>query len=177
MRTRHALSLQRRALLGAGVSGFLAGCATAPPTGNWISGRLVVRIAATDLQPARSEAVAFELRGGADEGELRLLTPLGTVVAAASWSTAGVMLDGAGQNRRFDSLDELSREMLGEVLPLRALPDWLAGKPWPGARHSAQPDGFEQAGWRVSTAALADRLLLAERAAAPAISLRVRLND
>ena len=47
------------------------------------------------------------------------------------------------------TLEDLSREALGEALPLAAWPDWLAGRPWGGAPHRATEGGFEQLGWQV----------------------------
>jgi len=37
------------------------------------------------------------------------------------------------ETRRFASLDELTREALGESVPIEAWFDWLRGRPWPGA--------------------------------------------
>jgi outer membrane lipoprotein LolB len=156
----------------------LGGCATPPePGGAWTSGRLALRVDAAPGRPAQSLSAAFELRGDDREGELRLLSPLGTQVAAARWAPGLALLQSSEGERRFANLDALSQEALGEALPLAALPDWLAGRPWRGAAHTARADGFEQLGWVVTTAALADGQLQAQRAAAPAVTLRVRLDN
>ncbi len=158
---------------------MLAACASAPPAepaSSWTSGRLAVRVAASADLPARSEAAAFELRGNGDAGELRLLTPLGTVVASARWWPGQVVLTTPQGQARFDDLDQLSRDTFGDVLPLRALADWIAGRPWPGAPSQASEGGFEQLGWRVTTADLSAGSLLAQRQAAPVIVVRVRLD-
>jgi len=155
----------------------MAGCATPPDTGVWTSGRLALRVDAAPGRPAQSLSAAFELRGDDREGELRLLSPLGTQVAAARWAPGLALLQSSEGERRFANLDALSQEALGEPLPLAALPDWLAGRPWRGATHTARADGFEQLGWVVTTAALADGQLQAQRAAAPAVTLRVRLDN
>lgn len=169
---------RRAALAGLAAALLLAGCATAPdPAGGWTHGRLALRVDATPERPAQSLNAGFELRGTDREGELRLISPLGTQVAAARWGPGLALLQTGEGERRFASLDALSREALGEPLPLAALPDWLAGRPWRGAAHTALGDGFEQLGWVVTTAALAEGQLQARRAAAPAVSLRVRLDN
>jgi outer membrane lipoprotein LolB len=128
-------------------------------------------------RPAQSLSGGFELRGDGREGELKLLTPLGTQLVSARWGPGLALLVTGEGERRFDSLDTLSREALGEPLPLAALPDWLAGRPWPDAPHTPREGGFEQLGWTVTTSALADGQLLARRSAEPAVTLRVRLDN
>lgn len=168
----------RRAFVAGLVSLALAGCATPPDdAGGWTSGRLALRVDAAAGRPAQSLSAGFELRGDDRAGELKLLSPLGTQLAAARWAPGLALLRGSEGERRFDSLDALSIEALGEPLPLAALPDWLAGRPWRGAAHKVRDDGFEQLGWTVTTAALPDGQLLARRDAAPAVTLRVRLDN
>ncbi len=168
----------RRYLLAGLAAALLAGCATRPPDAadGWTTGRLALRVEASAERPPQSLNAGFELRGDGREGELKLLSPLGTQVASARWAPALALLVTGDGERRFDSLDALSREALGEPLPLAALPDWLAGRPWRDAPHIARDDGFEQLGWVVSTAALADGQVVARRSAAPVVTLRVRLD-
>ncbi|MCY7314650.1 MAG: outer membrane lipoprotein LolB [Rubrivivax sp.] len=158
----------------------MAGCATAPQPSSdqaaWTSGRLSLRVEATSERIVQSLSVVFELRGGADSGELRLTSPLGTQVAAAQWSPGQASLRTSEGERQFADLDALSRQALGETLPLAALPDWLAGRPWRGAAHRAQATGFEQLGWVVETNRLAEGWVSATREAAPTLKLRVRLD-
>lgn len=80
--------------------------------------------------------------------------------------------------RSFTTLAELARGAIGEDVPLQALPDWLHGRPWPGAPHRPQenPPRFEQLGWDIDLSRFADGLLVAQRAAAPVVTLRVRLE-
>lgn len=157
----------------------LAGCATRPPadlSSPWTSGRLSVRVEATPERPASSLDADFDLRGDGRRGELRLSTPLGSRLATARWSADEAVLDTGQGETRYADLDALSRAALGEVLPLRALPDWLAGRPWPGAESASRPAGFEQLGWRVSLAAWADGRIDAVREQPPRVSVRVRLE-
>ncbi len=173
----------RRRACALSLAALLAGCASTPPgaglpgpQGPWTSGRLSVRVDATPSRVAQNISTAFELRGDGEVGELRLVSPLGTSLAHARWAPGQVRLETADGERRYDSLDELAREALGEALPLAALPDWLAGRPWPGAPHSALAEGFEQLGWQVQQARRAEGYIEARRAAPPAVQLRIKLE-
>jgi len=153
---------------------LLAGCATKPAAGpDWLSGRLTVKVAS---EPARQFSSAFELQGDAERGELRLTAPLGSVVASAFWAPGEARLVTAEGEKRYADLDGLARDALGEALPLRALPSWLRGRPWPGAPHRATPEGFEQFGWEVSLARYAEGWLDVSRAVPPVVTLRARLE-
>ncbi len=174
------LALRRLAFLGlAPAAALLQACGTLarPNIGNpWTQGRLLLRVDATASQAAQSVTAAFELRGDGGSGELRLLSPLGTRLATATWSPRQVLLTTPEGERAFANLDELSQQALGQAVPLAALPDWLAGRPWAGAAHQLQTQGFEQLGWQVSTFRRAEGLVEANRLAAPAVLLRVRLE-
>ena len=158
---------------------LLSGCASTPPPADgapWTTGRLSLRADATAQQPAHSLSAAFELRGSGDSGELRLNSPLGTQLVAATWVPGLATLRTPQGERRFSSLDELSREALGEPLPLSALGDWLAGRPWPGAVHTLKSDGFEQLGWLVVTHRFSEGWISAQRLMPPAVRLRVKID-
>jgi outer membrane lipoprotein LolB len=159
----------------------LVGCAALPTPGSpTISGRLALQVDASPERPAQSLSGGFDLRGDADRGELRLSSPLGTTLAAAFWGPGEARLVTPQGERRFDDLEALSRDAFGESLPLRALPDWLNGRPWPGAAEPAQPlqpgPGFRQLGWTVDLAAFDVGQLLAWRAGPPGVRLRVLLD-
>lgn len=157
----------------------LAACATRPAADAampWTSGRLSVRVEAWAEREARSVSADFDLRGDSRRGELRLSSPLGNVLAATRWTADQAVLDTGQGETRYADLETLSREALGEVLPLRALPDWLAGRPWSGAPSVGQPAGFEQLGWVVSLAAYAEGRIEAVRSAPPKVTVRVRLE-
>lgn len=158
---------------------ILQGCSllqTRPAEPGWTSGRLLVRVDASPTQAAQSASAAFELRGNSSSGELRLNSPLGTRMATATWSPGRARLATLDGERAYSSLEELSRQALGQSVPLAALPDWLAGRPWSEASHQNTSDGFQQLGWQVTTAQRAQGLIEARRTAAPAALLRVRLD-
>ncbi len=161
-----------------GLGSLLTACATPAPEAGpaWTAGRLLLRVAATPERIAQSHSAAFELRGSGQQGELRLLSPLGTVLAEARWAPGVARLRTSDGEARYDSLDALARGALGEALPLAALPDWLAGRPWPEAASQALPTGFEQLGWTLDMTRHAQGWVEARRATAPELRLRVRLE-
>lgn len=164
----------------------LGGCATPPRPAadlsapDQLAGRMTVRVDATPTSAARQVTAAFDLQGTPREGRLDLSTPLGTTLAQARWAPGKVALVTAQGETQFASLDELTREVLGESLPVAALFDWLRGRPWPGAPStpaaSAADPGFGQLGWQVSLARFADGWIDATRAQAPAVTVRARLE-
>lgn len=169
------------ALLGALL---LTACASVPPDaapqGETLAGRLAVRIEGSDGAAPRSENAAFELQGSPRAGVLSLSTPLGSVVAQARWSPGAVVLATPQGERSFDDLDALTREVLGESVPVAALFDWLRGRPWPGAPStasitSAEP-GFEQLGWQVSLVRFDTGWIVARRERAPAVTVSAKLD-
>ena len=162
---------------------LLAGCATVPkPEGAApaLAGRLSVRIEATPDLAARNLSAGFELRGNAEQGELDLSSPLGSVLAQARWAPGSVVLATPQGERAFIDLDALTREALGESVPVRALFDWLRGRPWPGApsmatQAPAEP-GFSQLGWTVNLTRFDEAWVAARRDTAPAVQVRARLE-
>lgn len=157
----------------------LAGCAqlqktpATDPNEARLSGRISVTIAGDDINRGTGGAASFELFGDPQAGRLELTSQLGTLVARASWQPGRVVLQTPDGERRFDNLDALTREMLGEPVPVPALFDWLQARPWPAAPHQRTANGFEQLGWRVEP-----RLpsLVAIRLADPVVTLRARLD-
>ncbi|MEO6032110.1 MAG: outer membrane lipoprotein LolB [Burkholderiaceae bacterium] len=159
------------------------GCAAVPQApdvlaGDSYSGRLALRVEATPSTPPRALSAAFELRGNARAGRLELVSPLGTLLAQARWAAGRVTLVTPHSEQDFADLDALTREVLGEPIPIAALFDWLRGQPWPGAASSATtaPPGFEQLGWTVDLARFDDALINARRAHAPAVTVRIKLD-
>jgi outer membrane lipoprotein LolB len=163
----------------------LAACALPPksiesPTGETLSGRLAVQVPPEGGADARAMTAAFELLGRPDAGQLNLSTPLGTVLGQARWSPNSVVLVTPHGQRAFPDLDALTRELLGESLPVAALFDWLKGRPWPGAPSAPTVPpaerGFRQLGWTVSLAAFDEGAIAARRLQPPEVTVRVRLD-
>lgn len=175
--------LQAAALALAGTL-WLAGCQTAPPIPAYVAqtadahyeGRLAVRV---ENDPKRSFSANFALDGNGQAGQLTLSTAVGTQVALARWLPGKVWLVNSDGTRTFDSVNELSRETLGEDIPLVAFFDWLAGRPWPGGAHQPLSDprlGFRQLGWEVRLDRHAEGLLVAQRNTTPTVTLRAKLD-
>ena len=147
----------------------IAGCA-APTRANTTNdseisswrGRLAVRI---ESDQAQSFAAGFELAGTPLTGELTLYTPLGSTVAALSWSPQTATMRINGDVRHFESLDALIKQALGTEIPVAALFAWLAG------------DNMVIAGWRADLSQHGEGRITARRSEpAPAAELRLVLE-
>jgi outer membrane lipoprotein LolB len=168
------------------LAALLAACTTVPPAppgtaSDVISGRLALRVEPVGSEAPRAVSAAFDLRGGPRAGTLGLSTPLGSLLAQARWSPDEVVLTTPRETRRFASLDELTREALGESVPIEAWFDWLRGRPWPGAASgpvdAAGPAGFRQLGWRVDLGQFGDGTIAATRETPPpVVTVRIRLD-
>jgi outer membrane lipoprotein LolB len=158
----------------------LTGCASLPgpdaALGLAASGRLAVRVEAPD--GPRASTAQFELLGEPRQGELRLASPLGTVLAVARWQPGQAWVQAQGERRDYASLDELTRDLMGEALPVEALFDWLQARPWPGASSQARSDGlgFVQLGWTVSLEGAADGLIVARRSTPTPVTVRAKVD-
>ena len=165
-------------------AGALAGCASlvepGAPAGESLAGRLSVQVGGRSGEPVRSLSAGFELLGDAERGSLNLSTPFGTVLAQARWSPQQVLLVTPQGQTSFADLPALTRELLGEALPVAALFDWLRGRPWPGADSQASrpPDeaGFFQLGWQVTLARFEEGFVVARRIEPSVVTVRARLD-
>jgi outer membrane lipoprotein LolB len=174
----------RAGVLVGAIAATLAGCASIVAPGeadrDALSGRLSVRVESAAGEPARSLSAGFELRGDAERGSLNLSTPFGTVLAQARWSPQQVVLVTPQGQTPYADLPTLTRELLGEALPVAALFDWLRGRPWPGAESQAtrSPDeaGFVQLGWQVTLARFDEGSIVAQRAEPPVVTVRARMD-
>lgn len=166
-----------------------AGCATpVPPSapaaaGEAITGRMVLRLLATPDRPARSVNALFDLQGDATQGQLDLSTPLGTTLARARWQPESVVLFTSDGETRHESLDTLTRDVLGEPVPVAPLFHWLRGRPWPGAASQPLPTtaspgarGFVQLGWSIDLSRYDDGAIAARREQPTPVTLDVRLD-
>ena len=106
--------------------------------------------------------------------------PLGTLLAQARWAPRQVVLATPQGESRFADLDALTREVLGEAVPVAALFDWLRGRPWPGAASTAlvpaSEPGFQQLGWAVNLARFDRAAVTAQREQAPTVTVRAQLD-
>ncbi len=171
----------RTVALAVAVAGALSACASMREPGvDALAGRLSVRIEGESGEPLRSLSASFQLLGDAERGRLDLSTPLGTVLAQARWSPGQVLLITPQGRTPYADLSALTRELLGESLPVAALFDWLRGRPWPGAASSANhaPDeaGFVQLGWQVTLARFDEGFIAARRAGPPAVTVRAQVD-
>jgi outer membrane lipoprotein LolB len=159
---------------------LLAACSSvprAPADGEVLSGRLSVRVEGAP-GATRTVSAAFELSGTPSSGRLDLTSPLGSVMARARWAPGEVVMSTTDATTSYPNLDSLTREVLGESLPVAALFDWLRGRPWSGApsqRNAAQP-GFSQLGWDVSLARFDEGWVSAVREKSPAVTVRAHVD-
>ena len=167
-----------------GAALLLGACSVVPRAdaapGDTLVGRMAVRVDGVADNPARAVSASFELQGSGDAGTLSLSTPLGSVLAQARWSPGSVALVTPQGESRFPDLDALTREVLGEPLPVAALFDWLRGRPWPGAPSQASTApakaGFEQLGWVIDLERFNDAWVTARRDRAPVVTVRAKLD-
>lgn len=123
------------------------------------NGRLALRV---ESDPPQSFFAGFELRGNTRNGELSLLSPLGSTLGRLEWSPGDALLRWNGELRRFSSIDALTREATGTELPIASLFRWLAGEQTPGD------------GWAADLTGLADGKIVARRTApVPAVEMRL----
>ncbi|MEO8124175.1 MAG: outer membrane lipoprotein LolB [Burkholderiales bacterium] len=161
---------------------FISGCAALhEPASDVISGRLSVHVDAQASDAARSMTAGFDLEGDAEHGSLSLATPLGTRIAQARWSPQQVLLVTSDGEKTYPDLDALTRQLVGEALPVAAFFDWLRGRPWPGAPSTAllpaQGVGFSQLGWQVLLSGADKGAIVARRDAPPAVTVRAMIDS
>lgn len=168
----------------AGVSMLLLACSTLPTGPSQkdtltLTGRVSVRIEATTSVAEKSFTASFALGGSDSQGHIELTSPLGTVLALARWMPEGAWLATSQGQSPYPSMQQLTREVFGETIPVAPWFDWLRGKPWPGAASEPRADslpGFVQDGWTVDLERLPDRLIVARREQPPAVTLRIKLD-
>ena len=147
-------------------SALLVGCAgfpkqALPGTAVW-TGRIGLQIL---TQPPQAVGAAFELQGSAEQGELLLLSPIGSTLAQLSWTPTQAHLTQGGRQWSSQSLDDLTTQLTGTALPVAALFDWLAGQATP------------LAGWQIDLSQRAEGRIQAERKSPdPVVQLKLVLE-
>lgn len=144
----------------------LVGCATSrpgaeKPAAYW-SGRLALQLQST---PPQNWSASFELQGSAEQGQMVLLSPLGTTLAKLSWSPRSALLEQGADKTESSNLQSLSQKLTGTDLPIHAIFEWLQGQ------------ATSSRGWYVDLSALNEGRLSARRMApAPEALLRILLD-
>ena len=103
---------------------------------------------------------------------------LGSILAQARWSPGEVVLATPRGESTFADLDALTRQALGESVPVSALFDWLQGRPWPGAPSAPAGNGpgFAQLGWAVELDRFDEAMVTARRDSPPPVTVRIKLD-
>ena len=155
---------------------FVAGCTQIPKAGgdagtqhDFWSGRLSVLVASDSVmetEQPKSFMASFDLNGSAEQGELLLLTPLGSTIARLFWQPGSATLQQGGQERVYNSLNELAELATGTPLPVATLFAWLHGQPQ------------EAGGWKADLSRLKKegRFTARRLTPSPAAELRVVLD-
>jgi outer membrane lipoprotein LolB len=146
-----------------------------------LQGQLSIKLQAFQGQEAKGISLGFFFNGGAQGGQLDLMTPMGSQVAQVRWTPADAWLQTEQGERHFNTLGELSEQVLGEPLPLAALMHWVQGRAAPDLATPTHTtaQSFEQSGWQIDTTDIAIGKLNAQRPASPqqrGITVRVRLD-
>jgi outer membrane lipoprotein LolB len=167
--------MTRRAIGLTLVAALMAGCASPPkPVSTaevpaW-SGRLSIKIDATDTVTAQQTSAGFTLTGSATAGQLDLFTPLGGKAAEVTWGAGFATITDGKLGRRFPDLETAIESVTGANVPIANLFDWLQGK---------QNKALEASmGWEADLTRLADGRIVATRLQPlPRIELRVVLEQ
>lgn len=173
------------ALFAAG-SALLAGCAapqlqpSAAHAAAQPPEQIVGRISLVRGQPPQAMYGGFRLVLEGDGGRFDLFSPLGQMLAQASWNDGGARVDDGRSVQRYPSFTAMTQAVLGIALPRAALQDWVQGRPAAGL--PSQPlagGGFEQLGWAVQAQRRDGRLALidARRDGDDPAQLRLAITD
>jgi outer membrane lipoprotein LolB len=144
----------------------LAGCATpraksASATAFW-SGRLALQL---DSTPPQNWSAGFELQGSAEQGEMTLLSPIGSTLARLSWTPQEALLEQGQEKIKSRNLRSLSQHLTGTDLPIAALFAWLAGQ------------AADVPGWQVDLSAHPEGRMTARRSSpSPEAVLRILID-
>ena len=133
---------RRAALLALSLS--LAACTTPSiqqRSERFWSGRLGLQVLS---DPPQSYHAGFELQGSAQEGELTLFSPVGSVLARLLWNPRQAVLERGTERWQHASVDQLTRQLTPAPVPIAALFDWLEGRPSSDPHWQADLSGHAQ---------------------------------
>ena len=147
---------------------LLAGCANQPrlqkpledKDTHW-QGRLAVKVFS---RPVQAFTATFELQGRPTQGELVLISPLGTTLAHMLWTPDSATLITGSKKEHFDSLEALARSTTGTDLPVTSLFAWLQGQ------------AEEAAGWKADLSELPDGRIMARHLEEVRAELKIILD-
>lgn len=150
---------------------LIAGCAH--PTGvnalndqksGFWTGRLSLQLQGEAVQ---SFHAGFELKGEPDQGELTLISPLGSILGVLRWSPQEAVLDSGNQSpQRFESVDALMAQATGAAVPISAMFAWLHG------------DNASASGWTADLSRQSEGRITATRSQPePRAELRIVLDQ
>jgi len=130
-------------------------------TNFWV-GRISLHI---QSEPVQAFFAGFELKGQADNGEMTLIGPLGSILGIIRWTPTEAVLEQNGSIKRFTSTDALLAQSTGAAVPFSALFDWLDGKNTPAS------------GWTADLSQQGNGRITAKRTApAPPAEVRIVLD-
>lgn len=142
-----------------------------------LTGRVAVKV------EQRGYSAKLNWRHGADGDRLRILSPVGTVIAELETDASGATLTTAEKKvYRSGDVQALTREVLGWDLPLEGLQHWVVGRAEPGLPVQAEErdargrlSKLTQNDWRISFLDYAGDSALPARIALVYANLNLRL--
>lgn len=120
--------------------------------------------------PVQSFSGGFELRGNVSEGELDLLSPLGSILAQLSWNPKGATLVRGQERTLHASAQSLLQQATGASISLSDLWTWLEVK---GNR--AEPVRYDA--WLLDLSAREQGRIVARRSLPSRAELRIVLES
>ncbi len=120
-------------LFSVAIAALLVACAAPPKPASTVeapawSGRLSIKIDATDTTALQQTSAGFTLKGSAAAGQLDLFTPLGGKAAEVIWGAGFATLGDGKTSQKFPNLEAALESVTGAKIPVANLFDWLQGK-------------------------------------------------
>ncbi len=144
-----------------------------------LSGRISVLTGEPPEEKNLYGGFRLELLAGGG-GRFDVFSPLGQMLAQASWTSQSASLNNGRQTQDFPSFEDMTQAALGVALPRAALQNWVRGEPAASLPFTRLADGaFEQLGWHVQPRFEQGRLhvLRARRMQGPDAQLSLVVDD